>query len=165
MDKIFTISFRKLNPAAIIPSFKTFGAVAMDLHTIGERGGPAKDVVIPPQTTVVTRTGLVLERCPAGVHGEIVLRSSTAIKYPGLILANETGIIDEDYCGPEDEIFIMLRNLHNYDTYKIGLGERIAQLLLRETCRPFITELPYETRLHNGDRPTRPSRGGLGSTG
>jgi len=160
-----TIRFRRIHPAAIIPTYATPGSVAMDIHIIGERDGPARNLRIPPKTTVIARTGLGIAYLSKGRHVELVLRSSTCIKYPGLVLANGQGIIDEDYCGPEDEIFVPLRNTTNYATYELPLGSRIAQLILRSTHRAYITELEYEGRLDNGDRASRPSRGGLGSTG
>jgi len=64
------------------------------------------------------------------------------------------GIIDQDYCGPEDEIKIQMMNISKKKV-KIEKGERIAQALLVKIARPNLIEKKIRAK----------SRGGFGSTG
>jgi len=162
---IVDIKFRKIHPAAVLPEYKTLGSIGMDLHLIGYKDiDIATDIFIYPHRTIIARTGLGIYSISDDMHAEIYLRSSVGIKYPGLILANHIGIIDVDYTGPEDEIYLLLHNTSNQDI-EIERDARIAQLVLRKSHKGNITEFIDENRLPNGSRPTGPSRGGLGSTG
>jgi deoxyuridine 5'-triphosphate nucleotidohydrolase len=148
--KSLEAKFYKLDPNAKLPEFKTPGSACCDLYTIREE-------VFLPQTTGYVRTGLVCIP-PEGYHWQLYLRSSVAKNYPGLILSNHVGIIDEDYCGIEDEVLICCTNTSFY-TYSICSGERICQMRLVPTIQPIIKEVGYE------EISARSSRGGLGSTG
>lgn len=153
-----TIYFTKTHPDAIIPKAHTDLSIGYDLHAIEDYyiGVGLSD----SPTIHRVRTGLVARVEPQDqYHLEIVFRSSTPIKFPTLVLANHIGIVDPDYCGPEDEIMIILWNANKWGTW-IKKGDRIAQLLIRKSYRPII----IEEKQHN-ENDGRPSRGGLGSTG
>ncbi len=128
-----------------MPEYKTPGAIAFDIAVIEEKE-------LPPGELVFLRTGLVV--CiPKGYGLIIVSRSSTAKK--NLVLANGIGIIDQDYCGPEDELHLSVRNVGR-EPYRIQKGERIAQGLFVPIARAAFEEVSEI----NG-----PSRGGYGTTG
>lgn len=90
---------------------------------------------------------------PAGYEAWLVPRSSTCLRY-GVISANSIGIIDESYCGDEDQLHFLA-----YATKPtlIKAGERICQIRIIKH-QPDINFVRVET-LGN------PNRGGLGSTG
>lgn len=156
--------FLKLHPDAVIPEYKTKDSACCDITVI-------EDVELYPSETKLARTGLVCVP-PEGFHWQVYLRSSAPLKFPGLILANSVGIIDSDYCGPEDELKLILGNTRETPSVdllgsfpsaaiiSIKAGTRIAQIRLVENIRPqFIEEVTYE-RLRLCQ-----NRGGFGSTG
>jgi dUTP pyrophosphatase len=84
----------------------------------------------------------------------VAARSSTP-RRKGLLVPHGVGIIDQDYCGPEDEIRVQVLNFTSWPVV-VERGERIAQAILVSIARAeFVesTDLPVE------------SRGGFGSTG
>jgi dUTP pyrophosphatase len=97
-------------------------------------------------------TGLVIE-VPAGHFLGIFARSSTPLKR-GLIVANGVGVLDSDYCGPEDEVRIQVMNVTETPV-SISRGDRLAQGLILSFVRADWREADA----------SRPSRGGFGSTG
>lgn len=90
---------------------------------------------------------------PPGYEAHVVPRSSTFRKY-GVILANSVGIIDNSYCGDNDEIHFLA-----YATRStiIEKNERICQMRIVRN-QPDI-ELRTVEMLGN------PDRNGIGSTG
>ena len=65
------------------------------------------------------------------------------------------GVIDNDYCGPEDEVKIQVRNFRK-ESVVIRRGDKIAQGLFMKTDRLDFEEV---------DEIKADSRGGFGSTG
>lgn len=90
---------------------------------------------------------------PKGYEAHIVPRSSTFKNY-GLLQANSMGVVDESYCGDEDEWKVPMYATRDC---RIEANDRIAQFRIMEH-QPAIEFVPCET-LGN------PSRGGFGSTG
>jgi len=144
--------FVKLNPNAIIPERAEVGSVGYDVYT--DFNGA--DYNIGPGETGLLHTGIVAIP-PKGFHWELVLRSSTPKKKEGIVLANSVGIIDPSYCGPKDEIRILILNTSK-EIKTFYKGERVAQLILRENLIPEVQEVSIETIIANDDR------GGFGST-
>lgn len=95
----------------------------------------------------------VAMQLPKGYEAIVAPRSSTFKKY-GIILVNSIGIIDESYCGDNDQwqyLAYAIRNTH------IPKNERICQFrILRH--QPEVELIEVES-LGNEDR------GGIGSTG
>lgn len=88
-----------------------------------------------------------------GLFAMVHVRSSLGAK--GIVLANSTGIIDNDYQG---EIMVLLRNLSRIDV-KIALGSRIAQLVFQKYERPDLVHVTsFSAATVRGE-------GGFGSTG
>ena len=94
--------------------------------------------------------GMIL---PAGYEAHVAPRSST-FKNFGVIVANSFGVIDNSYCGEEDEWRLPILAMR--DTV-IHMNDRICQFRILEK-QP---ELEFETVEHLRAE----SRGGFGSTG
>ena len=97
-------------------------------------------------------TGLVIA-VPDG-HALLIAARSSLFKKKGLMLANNLGVIDQDYCGPTDEIHILLWNPGDTDV-AIEKNERLAQGFFVPVTKAEWAEGPADA----------PARGGIGSTG
>lgn len=142
-----TVSIRRLDPSMPLPEYQSPGAAGFDLAA-------SRDVEIAPHTIALIPTGLVI-RAPRGHFLGIFARSSTPLKR-GLMVANGVGVVDEDYCGPQDEVKIQVLNFTN-EAVRVGRGDRIAQGLLIPIARAEWNESAADLR--DG------SRGGFGATG
>ena len=140
------IRIHRLHADAVIPQYQTAGSAAFDLAAAGRVTVAAGEVRLVP-------TGLVIE-VPAGMFLGIFARSSTPLKR-GLMVANGVGVVDSDYCGPEDEVKIAVVNV-TANPVIIEPGDRIAQGILLPAPRVTWDEV---------DRPRTGSRGGFGATG
>ena len=96
--------------------------------------------------------GIAME-LPEGYEAHIVPRSSTYKNF-GIIQTNHMGVVDELYCGNNDQWFMAV--LAFRDT-KINMNDRICQFRIIEKM-PEVTFIEVE-ELGNKDR------GGHGSTG
>lgn len=141
------VRIRRLDPAIPLPDYQTPGAAGFDLAA-------AADVEIPAGTIALVPTGLVIA-VPDGHFLGIFARSSTPLKR-GLMVANGVGVIDEDYCGPADEVKIQLLNF-TQSAVHVKRGDRLAQGL-------FIPVTRAEWR-ESADDLRHGSRGGFGATG
>jgi dUTP pyrophosphatase len=128
-----------------LPARETSGAAGFDLAA-------SADITIPPGGIALVPTGLVI-KVPDGYFLGIFARSSTPLKR-GLMVANGVGVIDTDYCGPEDEVKVQVLNVTQAPVH-VRRGDRIAQGI-------FLTYAPPEW--DEGD-PVGSTRGGFGSTG
>ena len=108
---------------------------------------------VPPGGVVLVRTGLVIE-VPSGHFLGIFARSSTPLKR-GLMVANGVGVLDPDYCGPNDEVMIQVLNFSTA-VVAIKRGDRLAQGIVLPAPRVTWNEV-------KDVRDT--TRGGFGSTG
>jgi dUTP pyrophosphatase len=130
-----------------LPEYKTGGAVAFDLAS-------REEVIIPARACGMAPANIVIE-IPEGYMLLIAARSS--LHKRGLMLANNVGILDQDYHGPEDEIRIALYNFTDAPVL-IPRGDRIAQGMIVPIEKATWQETPIEMM---GEK----SRGGFGSTG
>jgi len=140
------VRIKRLSPDARIPEYKTAGACAFDLAPIEEK-------TIQPGEIVGLKTGLVI--CvPEGYTFIIASRSSTPKKHH-LSLPNGIGIVDNDYCGPEDEILL---GVYNFGTEPVTVtkGQRLCQGLIIPIVKAVFEEV---------EQLDAPTRGGWGSTG
>ncbi len=140
------IRITRLDPTVELPQYHSAGAAAFDLAS-------REPVTVAPGEVRLVGTGLVVE-VPRGHFLAVVARSSLPIK-KGLLVANAIGIVDSDYCGPEDEVKVEVYNFRDRPV-EIARGERIAQGLILPAVRVEWEE---------ADEATSPSRGGFGSTG
>ena len=140
------VRIHRLHAEAVIPQYQTEGSAAFDLAAV-ER------VLVAPGEVRLVPTGLVIE-VPAGMFLGIFARSSTPLKR-GLMVANGVGVVDSDYCGPEDEVKIAVVNV-TATPVTVEPGDRIAQGILLPAPRVTWEEV---------DRVRSSSRGGFGATG
>ena len=95
------VRIRRLDPSVELPGYGTDGSAAFDLAA-------SETTVIAPGEVRLVPTGLVIE-VPAGMFLAVFARSSTPLKR-GLMVANGVGVVDSDYCGPNDEIKVPTLN-------------------------------------------------------
>ena len=112
----------------------------------------AKDIYMEKGQYMAIPLGVAME-LPEGYEAMVVPRSSTFKNY-GLLMTNGVGIIDNSYCGDDDQWHFPAYATHDTVILK---GERICQFRIIEN-QP---EIEFETVEHLGNQ----SRGGLGSTG
>lgn len=112
----------------------------------------AKEVVLSKGEFALIPLGIAME-LPSGYEAHIVPRSST-FKNFGIIQTNHMGVVDETYCGDNDQWFFPAYALR--DTV-IHVNDRICQFRLMEH-QPAIQ---FEETLAIGHE----DRGGHGSTG
>ena len=96
--------------------------------------------------------GIVM-KLPNGYEAHVVPRSST-FKNFGIIQANSMGVIDNSYCGENDQWFFPAIALR--DTL-INFNDRICQFRIIEKMKPI--------NFIEVDKLDEKSRGGFGSTG
>ena len=96
--------------------------------------------------------GVAIE-LPAGYEAHIVPRSST-FKHFGIIQVNSMGVVDETYCGDNDQWFFPAYALRDTE---IAVNDRICQFRIMEH-QPRLTFREVGSLGH-------PDRGGHGSTG
>ena len=112
----------------------------------------AEDVVMKAGDFYLIPLGVSME-LPKGYEAHVVPRSSTYKNF-GIIQTNHMGVIDESYCGDQDQWFFPAYALRDTE---IKEGERICQFRIMEH-QPLIVFEEAES-LGNKDR------GGIGSTG
>ena len=112
----------------------------------------AKEVALKKGEFALIPLGVAME-LPAGYEAHVASRSST-FKNFGIIQTNSMGIIDETYCGDNDQWFFPAYALR--DTV-IHVDDRICQFRVMEH-QPALTFEETKTLGHE-------DRGGHGSTG
>lgn len=140
------VKIHRLADSAALPRYETGASAGFDLAA-------AADLTVPPGEVALVPTGLVIE-VPDGMFLGIFARSSTPLKR-GLMVANGVGVVDPDYCGPNDEIKVAVLNF-THAPVVVRAGDRLAQGILLPAVRVAWEET---------SPPSRASRGGFGSTG
>jgi len=140
------VTIKRIDKTLPLPRHETAGAVAFDLIA-------RETMTVAPDAIALVPANIVV--CtPPGYMLMIVARSSLARK-KNLILPNAVGIIDQDYCGPDDELLIQLLNIGKIPT-AVERGERIGQALFIKIERAEWNEV---------EKLDGKSRGSFGSTG
>ncbi len=140
------IKIKRIDTTLPLPEYKTKGAVAFDLYArINDAIKPKEIKLIPANFIIETPVGYMLT---------IAARSSLA-KKKGLMMANNIGIIDQDYCGENDELAILLYNFTDSEVI-IEKGERLAQGIFVKIEKGNWNEV---------EKMADESRGGFGTTG
>jgi dUTP pyrophosphatase len=142
---VVTVRITKRDPRAQVPEYQTGGSAAFDFAII-------EDAVVAPRGHALLRTGLIV--CLPEDHLLHVYARSSLFKKHGLVLANGVGVIDSDYCGPDDEVLLSVWNPGDAEV-RVAAGTRIAQGIV--FARPRVTWV-------EGDI-SGAGRGGFGSTG
>ena len=140
------VNVKQVDKSLRLPQFETEGSCGFDLLTREEaRIDPGKICMIPANIIVQVPKGFVLF---------ITLRSSAPEKF-GVTMPHGIGVIDQDYCGEDDEIKILVQNIRD-ETIVIPRESRIAQGVFVSVLQPHWNSV-------NNMRGY--SRGGFGSTG
>ena len=129
-----------------LPKYESHGAVGFDLITRETTTIQPKEIALVP--------GNVIVQVPEGYALFIFPRSSLPRK-KALVCPHSIGVIDQDYHGPEDEIFVQVQNVSD-EPVTVERGERIAQGIFVKVEQAEWQEVDD----HNAD-----TRGGFGSTG
>lgn len=140
------IKIKRIDKSLPLPEYLTKGSVAFDLYS-------RVDMEIKPKEVVLIPTNLIIQT-PKNYMLVVVTRSSTPKKL-GLSVPHGIGIIDQDFCGPEDEVHLQIFNFTD-NLVKITKGQRIGQAVFVKIGTAKWREI---------DEIKVKSRGGFGSTG
>ena len=140
------VKIKRIDKSLPLPVYETQGAVGFDLFARYE-------VVIHPKAIELIPANVVVQ-VPKGYALILASRSSTPKKH-GLTKPHGIGVIDQDYCGDEDELKIQVMNFTEKPV-TIARGTRIAQGIFVKVAKPSFKEV---------DQISKKSRGGFGSTG
>ena len=139
------VKFKRIDQSLPVPTYQTEGSVAFDLYSREDLEIPAGQIKLIPSN--------VCMQIPAGFALLVCARSSAPRK-KGLSKPHGIGVIDQDYCGDQDEIMIQMYNFTS-QVVQITKGERIAQGLIVPVVKAV---------LHEVSEMSNPDRGGFGST-
>jgi len=129
-----------------MPKYETPGACAFDVFA-------RETTVVAPHTLGFIPTGLVV--CVPEGHTLLLASRSSTPKKKGLLIPHGVGIVDQDYCGPDDEMRVQVWNFTDAPV-TVERGERVAQAMLVPIVRCALMEV---------EPSAAKSRGGFGSTG
>ncbi|MEK7126677.1 MAG: dUTP diphosphatase [Patescibacteria group bacterium] len=140
------VKIKRFDKTLPLPVYETDGSVGFDIIA-------RENAEIPPKEIALIPSNLIVE-VPKGYMLVVASRSSTPMK-KGLTPPHGFGIIDHDYCGPDDEIKVLVYNFKDVPA-KVMRGEKIAQGVFVK-----IDKFEWE----EVDDINKNSRGGFGSTG
>lgn len=140
------IPVARLKDGALLPTQAHAGDAGLDLYA-------CEPAHIGPGERWSVGTGIAVE-VPEGHAGLVLPRSGLAREH-GIALVNSPGLIDSGYRG---EIRVLLLNTDPAEVFRVGPGDRIAQLVIAPVARaePVLAEELTESA--RGD-------GGFGSSG
>lgn len=139
------VKIKRIDKNIELPIYETEGSVGFDILA-------REETIIRPKEIVLIPANIIVE-VPKNYMLIVASRSSTP-KKKGLMQPHGFGIIDHDYCGPEDEIKIQVYNFTDKDV-QINRGDKIAQGVF-----VHIDKFDWEET----DEMRKQSRGGFGST-
>ena len=140
------VNIKRIDTDLPLPVYETKGAAGFDFLA-------RQQTQIQPQQIALVPANVIVET-PPGYMLAVVSRSSTP-KKKGVMLAHGLGIIDSDYCGPDDEIWIQVYNFTSQPVI-VNRGDKIAQGIFIPVVQAEWNEVANMTA---------PTRGGGGSTG
>ena len=139
------VKIKRLDKNLPLPQYATAGSVGFDLVC-------RESAAIEPRTLGLVPANVIVET-PPGYMLMVTLRSSTPRKR-GLLIPHGVGVIDQDYCGEDDEVKIQIYNFSEQPV-TIERGDRIAQAIFVRVDRVDWMEV---SETHSK------TRGGFGST-
>lgn len=137
---------KRIDKTLPLPEYQTAGSVGFDLYA-------RIAVEIKPREIAIVPANLVV-KVPSGYMLALISRSSTPRK-KGLLKPHAIGVIDQDYCGENDELGIQVYNFTD-QTVIVDRGERIAQAVVIPVQKVEFNEVENMNTI---------DRGGFGSTG
>ena len=121
----------------------------------------AEDIVIRKNEFKYIPLGIAMQ-LPKGYEAHVIPRSSTFKNY-GIIQTNSKGLIDESYCGDNDQWFLPVYCL---EPRHFKNGEAVTIIRKNERiCQFRIIEHQPELKFNKVGELGNYNRGGLGSTG
>ncbi|MBT3834870.1 dUTP diphosphatase [Candidatus Peribacteria bacterium] len=151
------VSIIRVDKNLPLPGYETRGSLGFDLIT-------REDTVIEPGKIALV-PGNAIVKIPEGYALLLIPRSSLPRK-KSLICPHSIGLIDQDYCGPKDELMVQVQNISD-EKVTVERGEKIAQGLFVKVEKADWTEVSghnEETRGGFGSTDTTPSLDKLGTT-
>lgn len=142
------LTFKKLDPRAVIPSRVTAGSAGLDLCACLDA-----PVVLAPGEIKMIPIGITAEPDSDDIALLIYPRSGLSSKY-GVSLANCVGVVDSDYRGAW---FVPLIN-HGKEPFTVEHGMRVAQMI---PTRILMPDIEVSDELSETER----GNGGFGSSG
>ena len=142
------LTFKKLDPRAVIPSRATAGSAGLDLCACID-----EPVTLAPGEIKMIPIGITAQPDSDDIALLIYPRSGLSSKY-GVSLANCVGVVDSDYRGAW---FVPLIN-HGKAPFTVEHGMRVAQMI---PTRILMPEIEVSDELSETDR----GSGGFGSSG
>lgn len=140
------IKIKRVDPKLPLPRYETSGSVGFDILA-------REEIEVKPGEIELIPGNIVVE-VPEGYMLIVASRSSTPRK-KGLLTPHGFGIIDHDYCGPNDEIKIQVLNFTK-EAVTINRGDKIAQGVFVKIDKMDWQEV---------EEMEKNDRGGFGSTG
>ena len=140
-----TVKIKRIDKTLPLPIYETQGSVGFDLLSRIDINVQPGEIARVPANVVV--------QVPKGYMLMLASRSSTPSK-KGLSKPHGIGVIDQDYCGNDDELLVQVYNFTSQPT-QVSRGEKIAQGVFVKVDQLNFTEV---------DEMSSPSRGGFGST-
>jgi dUTP pyrophosphatase len=139
------VLWKRIDPAAQLPSYAHPGDAGMDIRSIEE-------LTIPPGGRALVRTGLVMQ-LPPDAEAQVRPRSGLALKH-GVTVLNAPGTIDAGYRG---EVGVILANFGDVP-FVVEKGMKVAQIVVARVERAEMEEVQETNDTDRG-------AGGFGSTG
>ncbi len=139
------VKIKRIDNSLPLPIYETDGSVGFDLLA-------REDTAIDPKSIELIPANVIVE-VPIGYALILASRSSTPRKH-GLTKPHGIGVIDQDYCGNEDEVKIQMMNFTDQPV-TIKKSTKIAQGLFVRVDKLEFDEV---------DEIKKESRGGFGST-
>lgn len=133
--------------------------IAPDVPSYAHPGDAGADLVsaealrLEPGQRALVATGVRIA-LPEGYVAFVVPRSGLATRH-GITIVNSPGTVDAGYRG---ELKVTLLNTDATEAYEIGVGDRIAQLIVMPVSRANFIPVDHLPESVRGD-------GGFGSTG
>ena len=139
---------KRLGDVFPLPDYATEGSAGMDLRAMLD--GPLE---LEPGKTELIATGIAIHIADPSLAAIILPRSGLGHKH-GIVLGNLVGLIDSDYQG---QLYVSCWN-RGSSTFRIEVGERIAQLVLVPVVRAVFEQVE---EFDDSDR----GAGGFGHSG
>lgn len=131
-----------------LPDYATAGSAGLDLRAMLQA-----PLDLAPGASELLPTGMAIHIGEPGVAAMILPRSGLGHRH-GIVLGNLVGLIDSDFQG---ELLVSCWN-RGHESFRIAVGERIAQLVLVPVLRARFELVETFTSSQRGT-------GGFGHTG
>lgn len=140
------VKIKRIDKSLGLPQYQTEGSIGFDFSARIDVKIKAGEMELVPLNIVM--------KVPVG-YGLFLFSRSSIPKKKGIMVANSVGVIDQDYCGEDDELMVCAYNITK-KTVTVERGERIAQGVIMKIAKPEFNEVK---------KMATKSRGGFGSTG